>query len=175
VDKARLKAGNHVFVNGCTGAVGEATVQIARMLGATVSGACSAGSTQRARELGVQTIFDYRETDLSTVRDRFDVVYDTAGTMPTAMGLHLLRKGGVFLDIVPTPIKFLRSFLNRKLKPIVCTPRSEILDGIASAAVDGKLRLPIGKIVPLKEAIQLITKLESGLKINGKGLIVMDP
>lgn len=174
VDKAGLKAGKHVFVNGCTGAVGEATVQIARMLAATVSGSCSAGAMQRARDLGVQTVFDYRQTDLSKISERFDVVYDTAGTMTTAVGLGLVRKDGVFLDINPTPVKFLRSFVNGRLKPIVCTPRSDILDGLARAAGDRKLRLPIAEIVPLRDAIRLITALESGSKINGKGLVVMD-
>lgn len=174
VDKAGLKAGQQVFVNGCTGAVGAAAVQVARMLGATVSGSCSAGGMQRARDLGVQTVFDYRQTDLSKISERFDVVYDTAGTMATAVGLGLVRKGGVFLDIDPTPVKFLRAIVNRKLKPIVCTPRSDILDGLARAAADKRLRLLIGEIVPLRDAIRLITALESGRKINGKGLVVMD-
>lgn len=130
VDKAGLKAGQRVLINGCMGAVGEAAVQIARMLGARVSGSCSAESMDRAKELGVCPVFDYRKTNLATVSERFDVVYDTAGTMATGVGLALLGKGGVYLDILPTPMKFLRSLFKRKLKPIVCTPRSEILDGI---------------------------------------------
>lgn len=58
VDKAKVAAGQHVFINGCTGAVGEAAVQIARMHGAVVSGSCSAGAMERARALGVQNVFD---------------------------------------------------------------------------------------------------------------------
>ncbi len=174
VDKAGLKEGKRVFVNGCMGAVGEATVQLARMLGAKVAGSCSAESMRRAEELGVHPVFDYRKTDLPAIKDRFDVVYDTAGSVPVSVGLSLLRDGGVFLDILPTPAKFIRSFVNRRLKPIICTPRSDILDGIASAAKAGKLRLPIAEIVPLKEAIRLITDLEGGRKINGKGLIVLN-
>ncbi len=174
VDKAKLAVGQRVFVNGCTGAVGEATVQIARMLGATVSGSCSAGAMERARSLGVQTVFDYRTTDLSKIGERFDVVYDTAATMITAVGLSLLSKDGVFLDINPTPGKFIRSIFNRRLKPIVCTPRSDILNGLASAAKDGKLRLPVAETVPLSEAIRLVSALEAGRKLGGKGLVVMD-
>jgi NADPH:quinone reductase-like Zn-dependent oxidoreductase len=174
VDKAHLTSGKHVFVNGCTGAVGETTVQLARMLGATVSGSCSAGAMERARALGLKAVFDYRTTDLSKLGERFDVVYDTAGTMKTVVGLCLLRKDGVFLDIDPTPGKFLRSFVNRKLKPIVCTPRSDILDALARAAGEGKLRLPIAEIVPLDEAIRLITTLEEGHKLGGKGLVAMN-
>jgi NADPH:quinone reductase-like Zn-dependent oxidoreductase len=174
VDEAGLSAGKHLFVNGCAGAVGEATVQLARMLGATVSGSCSAGAMERVRALGLKAAYDYRTTDLSKLSERFDVVYDTAGTMTTVVGLGLLRKDGVFLDIDPTPGKFLRSFVNRKLKPIVCTPRSDILDGLARAAGEGKLRLPVAEIVPLSKAVQLVTALEAGRKLGGKGLVVMD-
>jgi NADPH:quinone reductase-like Zn-dependent oxidoreductase len=174
VDKAKVTAGARVFVNGCTGAVGEAAVQIARMLGATVSGSCSAGAMERARSLGILAVFDYRTTDLSKIGERFDVVYDTAATMTSAVGLGLLRKGGVFLDIDPTPGKFIRSLVNRRLKPIVCTPRSDILDGLARAAKEGQFRLPIGEIVPLSEAIRLVTALEEGRKLGGKGLVAMD-
>lgn len=174
VDKARLKAGRHLFINGCTGAVGEATVQLARMLGATVSGSCSAGAMKRAEALGLEAIYDYRTTDLSTLRERFDVVYDTAGAMTTDAGFGLLRKDGVFLDIDPTPAKFLRSFVTRKLKPIVCMPRRDILDGLARAAGEGKLRLPVAEIVPLGEAIRLVTALEAGRKLGGNGLVVID-
>ncbi|SFD22782.1 NAD(P)-dependent alcohol dehydrogenase [Collimonas sp. OK412] len=174
VDKAKLSAGQHVFVNGCAGAVGEATVQIARMLGASVAGSCSAGSMERIRSLGVQTVFDYRATDLSAISERFDVVYDTAATMTTEIGLSLLKKDGVFLDLNPTPGKFIRSIFNRRLKPIVGTPRPDILDSLADAARKGKFRLPIARVVPLGDAIQLITELEAGLKLGGKCLVVMD-
>lgn len=174
VDKAHLTAGKHVFVNGCAGAVGQATVQIARMLGAIVSGSCSAGAAERMRALGVQAVFDYRAIDLSRIDERFDVVYDTSATMTIETGLHLLRKVGVFLDINPTPGTFFRSIFNRGLKPIVCTPRADILDGIARAAGKGKLRLPVAEIVPLHEAIPLVTALESGRKLEGKGFVVMD-
>lgn len=172
-DKAGLKDAKSVFINGCTGAVGEAAVQLARRLGATVSGSCSAQAMERAREIGVQKTFDYRTTDLATLDDRFDVVYDTAGTMNVATGLRLLGKGGVFLDIDPTPGKFIRALFNRKLKPIICTARADILGGLASVAAEGKLRLPIAEIIPLTEAITMLTKLESGLKLGGKVVVRM--
>ncbi|MCU1785328.1 NAD(P)-dependent alcohol dehydrogenase [Pseudomonas sp. 13B_2.1_Bac1] len=174
VDKAGLKSGKHVLINGCTGAVGALTVHLAQRLGATVSGSCSSEAMPRARAIGVQSLLDYRVTDLSKIGERFDVVYDTAGTMTTAVGLALLRKDGVFLDINPTPGKFIRSILNRRLKPIVCTPRSDILDGLAHAAKDGKLGLPVALIVSLPDVIRLIAELEAGLKIKGKGLVAMD-
>ena len=174
VDKAGLKAGQHVFVNGCLGAVGEATAQIARLLGATVSGSCSAGAMPRARALGLRNVYDYRTTDLTRLGERFDVVYDTAATMPTAVGMKLLGRKGVFLDLDPTPAKFLRSMVSRKLKLVICSARAEILDRVAGAASEGSLRLPIGEIVPLSGAVRLIGELEAGRKIEGKGLVAME-
>lgn len=174
IDKATLRSGSRVFINGCIGAVGQAAVQLALMRGATVSGTCSASRMQEALESGVQTVYDYRELDFSELKDRYDIVYDTAGTMPTAAGLSLAQKDGVFLDIDPTPGKFLRSMLNRRLKPIVCTPRADILDGLASAAAQRKLLLPIARTVQLQDAIRLINSLESGSKLIGKGLVAMD-
>ncbi|QND56165.1 NAD(P)-dependent alcohol dehydrogenase [Mesorhizobium huakuii] len=173
VDKAQLTAGKHVLINGSTGAVGESAVQIARMLGATVSGSCSAEAMQRARDLGVQTVFDYRKTDLSKISNRYDVVYDTAGTMTVAVGLGLLRKRGFYLDINPTPAKFIRALFNRHLKPIICTARADILDNLARAAGKGALKLPVVEIVRLQDAIALVTALESGRRLGGKGLVSM--
>lgn len=174
VDKAKLSAGKHIFVNGCSGAVGEATVQIARMLGAAVSGSCSAAAMARARSLGVEAVYDYRATDLSKLGMHFDVVYDTAASMTVETALGLLGPGGIFLDINPTPGKFIRSIFNRRLRPIVCTPRSDILDGIACAAKEGKLRLRVAEAVPLTEAIRLLTALEENRNLGGKSLVVMD-
>ena len=162
VDKAALKSGSQVFINGCTGAVGKATVQLATM-----------SEARGARDLDVQPLFDYRATDLSKIRERFDVVYDTAGTMAVAAGVGLLREGGVYLDINPAPIKFIRAIFNRKLKPIVCTARADILDGLAVASANGKLRLPVAETVRLNDAIPLIAALEAGHKLAGKALVAM--
>ena len=93
--------------------------------------------------------------------------------LPTAVGLGLARQGGVFLDIDPTPVKFLRSVFNRRLKPVICMARADILDGLAAAAGAGKLRLPVAEIAPLKDAIALLTALENGRKIGGKALVGM--
>jgi len=174
IDKAHLRAGQHVFVNGCAGAVGEATVQVARLHGAVVSGSCSAHDMDRARRLGVQAVFDYRATDVSRIGERFDVVYDTAAAMTTAQGLGLLRKGGVFLDLNPSPGKFIGAMFNRRLRPVICTPTANMLDSLARAARDENFSLAIGEIVPLSEAIALITALEAGRKVRGKSLVAMD-
>ncbi|KVL13692.1 NAD(P)-dependent alcohol dehydrogenase [Burkholderia sp. MSMB1826] len=174
IDKAKLHAGQQVFINGCAGAVGEAAVQIARLFGANVSGSCSAADMERARSLSVQNVYDYRVTELSAITTRFDVVYDTAATMKISTGTSMLRPGGIFLDLNPSPAKLLRSIFDRRLKPVIGSPRAEILEKLANAAREGKFRLPIGEIVPLSDAIQLITELENGRKLGGKGIVAME-
>jgi NADPH:quinone reductase-like Zn-dependent oxidoreductase len=174
VDKARLKPGQHVFINGCIGAVGQAAVQIARHLGATVSGSCSAQDMDAAHALGLLHAYDYRKTDLSTIETKFDVVYDTAATMRISTGLSMLRPGGVFLDLNPNPGKMLRALVDRRLKIILCSPQPPILEKIASLAEEKKFLLPIGEVVPLSDAIQLITELEFGRKLGGKGILAME-
>lgn len=173
VEKARLQAGNQVFVNGCAGAVGEAAVQVARMLGATVSGACGANDMERMRDLGVEHVYDYRKTDLARLDARFDVVYDTAATMSPSVGRLLLKKHGVFLDLDPAPSKFVRALLSRRFKIVICSANADNLGRVALAASHGQLQLPIGAIVPLPEAARLISDVESGKKIGGKGVIAM--
>lgn len=174
IDKARLQAGQQVFINGCAGAVGEAAVQIALMSGATVSGSCSASDVARAQALGVSTVYDYRLTDLKRLPARFDVVYDTAATMTVSTGIGLLRPGGCLLDLNPSPGKFLRGLIDRRLKLVIGTPRHEILETLASAASEARLKIRLGEVVPLDGAIQLIRGLEQGRKLGGKGVVAME-
>lgn len=173
IDKAAIRSGQQVFVNGCTGAVGEAVVQLAKMFGATVSGSCSAGSIDRAKKLGIETVFDYRKIELSALVGRFDIVYDTSGAITPKDGLGLLRPGGRFLDIHASPLKFLRAMFDRRLVLFFCTARPEILDEVAKAAVAGKIEMTVGKTVRFADAIDLIRKIEGGRTFNGKGLIVI--
>ncbi|MGC5831154.1 NAD(P)-dependent alcohol dehydrogenase [Ralstonia pseudosolanacearum] len=174
IDKAKLKAGQRVFINGCAGAVGEAAVQIAQLFGAAVWGSCSARDMDRARSLGVQRLYDYRTTNVSEIAERFDVVYDTSATMPVSAGVAMLRRGGVFLDLNPGPAKLMRALVDWRLKPVIGAPRAEILDRLSAAAAEQRFRMPVGETVPLSHAIQLITELEAGRKLGGKGLVAME-
>jgi NADPH:quinone reductase-like Zn-dependent oxidoreductase len=68
----------------------------------------------------------------------------------------------------------LRAIFERRLKPIICSARADILDGLARAAGAGKLRLPISEIVPLSDAMEMLTALERGRRSNGKVLVRMN-
>jgi hypothetical protein len=103
-----------------------------------------------------------RSMDLAHLERSFDVVFDTACSMSPNSGMKHLKPRGVFLDIHPTPVKFLRSVFDRRLKVIICAATTQNLDAIARAAESGKLRIAVGKTVRLEDSIALITALEVG-------------
>lgn len=94
MDKGRLAAGESVLVNGATGAVGSAAVQIARHLGAHVTAVCGAANAALARELGAEAVIDH---DAGPIRGTWDVILDVAGTLPLAVARPLLAPGGRLL------------------------------------------------------------------------------
>jgi NADPH:quinone reductase-like Zn-dependent oxidoreductase len=78
-DHGALKAGERVLVNGASGGVGTAAVQIAKALGAEVDAVCSARNVEQARALGAARVFDYTREDFSRSDGRYDLLFDNAG------------------------------------------------------------------------------------------------
>jgi NADPH:quinone reductase-like Zn-dependent oxidoreductase len=119
--KGKLQPGHSVFVHGCLGGVGRAAVQIALARGATVvGGSCRASGAREARDLGVSPVVEFA-SPLASLTGRFDIVFDTVGTLSRTTARRLLGPGGRIVDVVPSATKFVRSALpglelNRKPK-----------------------------------------------------------
>jgi len=96
-DKAMVQPGQSVLVNGASGAVGTCAVQLAKHLGATVTGVTSARNAALVNELGADRVIDHTRTDLATTTDRFDVVLDAVGTLTRSSGRRLLTDHGVLV------------------------------------------------------------------------------
>jgi len=96
-DKAAVRPGMSVLVNGASGAVGSNAVQLARHFGATVTGVTSAGNADLVRRLGADRVVDYATDDITTGPERFDVVFDAVGNLSMASGRRLLRDRGVLV------------------------------------------------------------------------------
>lgn len=172
VDKAKLRAGQTVFITGCLGGVGRAAVQLARLRGAKVAGSASASGREEATALGVGEVFDYRSFDIAPLRRRFDVVFDTAGALSLKQCNAMLKRGGVALHIVNTPRKLLASLLSSRHRSVYGNATQECFAGISEAAEQGKLVPKIGRIVPLSEATPAIVELELTGLPKGKLVIV---
>ncbi|WP_328615730.1 NADP-dependent oxidoreductase [Amycolatopsis sp. NBC_00355] len=171
VGKSELRAGQAVFVHGCLGGVGRSAAQLAMARGASVAGSCRATATQEARDLGVSPIVEF-DFDAANLAGRFDVVFDTAGTLPGKAALALLKPGGRILDINPTPAKFVRSALPGPYRLLVAKVAAADLDAVAQAAAGGVLRLPIARTVPLAKAIAALTELEVDRTPKGGKLVI---
>jgi NADPH:quinone reductase-like Zn-dependent oxidoreductase len=167
----KLRHGESVFVHGCLGGVGRSAVQLASAHGAAVGGSCRPGSKDEARDLGVDPVVQF-DFDPSALTQRFDIVLDTAGTLPVREARKLLTPDGRIVSIQPTPANMARSALPGPFHVLIAQAVTADVEAVARAASDGHLRLPIAQAVPLMEAIPALTELESGSAKRGKLIIL---
>ncbi|HSK23839.1 MAG TPA: NAD(P)-dependent alcohol dehydrogenase, partial [Egicoccus sp.] len=104
-EHAHLRAGQRLLVNGASGSVGSAAVQIGASIGAHVTGVCSTANVDLVASLGADVVVDHTATDFT--RDlgaqRFDVVFDAVGTRRYRDCRRVLTPAGRYLTTVPTP------------------------------------------------------------------------
>ncbi|HEX2880429.1 MAG TPA: NAD(P)-dependent alcohol dehydrogenase [Polyangiaceae bacterium] len=97
---AGLKRGERVLINGASGCVGSATVQIAKHFDAHVTGVCSTHNLQLVRSLGADRVIDYTREDFTQNGETFDVIVDTAGTSPFSRCSISLNDNGRLLIVL---------------------------------------------------------------------------
>ncbi|MDC9825923.1 NAD(P)-dependent alcohol dehydrogenase [Devosia sp. ZB163] len=101
-DQARLEAGQHVLVNGASGSIGTAAVQVARAMGAVVTGVTSTRNVELVRSIGADRVIDYTAEDFTAVDAAYDVIFDTVGKSSFARCYDALKPDGIYLT--PTPM-----------------------------------------------------------------------
>jgi len=174
VEKAKLGAGQSILITGCLGGVGRSAVQLARILGATVVGSCNASGREEAIALGVDEALDYRNVNISQLRHRFDVIFDTAGALSLSQCATMLKRHGKSLHIVPSLAKMLGCLLPSRHYLVFGNATPPSLAGIADAMGRGKLVPAIGRTVRLSEAISAMADLEKTGLPKGKLVVVPD-
>lgn len=102
VDRAKLKRGEKILINGASGAVGVAMIQLAKYLGAHVTGVSSPANHALLRELGADEVIDYKSNDISELAGKYDVIADCVGNAPYSRMKHRLKRGGRLLMVVGT-------------------------------------------------------------------------
>jgi NADPH:quinone reductase-like Zn-dependent oxidoreductase len=102
-DQGRIQSGQTVLVNGASGGVGTFAVQIARALGATVTGVCSAQNMDLVRSLGADEVIDYRAQDFTRYGQRYDVLLDVAGSRPASACRRVLTRKGTLVIVGGRP------------------------------------------------------------------------
>ncbi len=101
--KADIRAGRSVLVFGASGAVGTSAVQLARYLGAEVTGVCSTANVELVKSLGATRVVDYTVEDFTDGAERYDVIFDAVGKNKSASALRRCRQvlapGGVCISV----------------------------------------------------------------------------
>ena len=171
VRHARLQRGQKLFINGALGGVGQAAMAIARELGAQVAGRVGPKAVAQAQSLGLNPALDYTRPLPASVEGAFDVVFDCHGSLLAKEARRLIKPGGIIIDIVPTPAKFLRALVSGSRKVVIADPKAENLQQVIDLAAAGKLAIPIVRTLSLDEAPVLLAALERGERLNGKAVI----
>jgi NADPH:quinone reductase-like Zn-dependent oxidoreductase len=107
--RGNLQRGETVLINGASGGVGTAAVQLARHFGAEVTGVCSAANSELVRSLGASQVIDYAQEDFTQTGTTYDVIVDTVGTAPFSRSRAALKEGGRLLMVIATLSEMLQS------------------------------------------------------------------
>ncbi|MEM8601977.1 MAG: NAD(P)-dependent alcohol dehydrogenase [Bacteroidota bacterium] len=167
--QGKLQPGERVLVNGASGSVGTAAVQLAKHLGAHVTAVCSTRNVDLVTRLGADAVIDYTERDFTTEAARYDVVMDTAGTAPFAKSQRVLNKGGRLLqvlgglpDMLRAPLVALRT--DTRIVAGNAAGSAENQRELAKLAEAGVLKPVVDRVYPLEEIAEAHRYVGTGRK-----------
>lgn len=181
-DAGRLRAGQRVLINGASGGVGTFAVQIAKVLGAEVTGVCSTANIELVRSLGADRVIDYTREDFTRTSRPYDLVLDNVENRPldecrralTESGRLVLNSGTgasglrfawrLVAPLVRSP--FMRHTLRRYLSSPNVADLAQLREWLQSAA----LTPAIGRVCSLEETASALRHIETG---HARGKVVV--
>ncbi|WP_280399957.1 NAD(P)-dependent alcohol dehydrogenase [Nocardia carnea] len=178
VERAQLADAERVLVNGATGGIGSAAVQILKSSGVEVTAVCGGDHLDLVRGLGADRVIDYTTTDFTESAGDYDAVLDAVGKSTFRRCRPLLRPGGIYASSELGPWcqnLFLALWTRRRSGPKVVFPAP--LEGrgivlrIAGLLENGQFRPVIDRHYPLDRIAEAYRYVETGTKI---GNVVID-
>ncbi len=161
----------HVLVNGASGGVGVMGVQIARILGSSVTAVCSAPNAELVTRLGAHRAIDYKTNDFTKQNDQYAVVFDTVGSRTFGACKRVLTPNGTYVSPVPSPGLLAQAVLTWFARPkarfIGARDRADDVRWLIEQMEQGHLHAVIDQTYPLTEVARAHDYSESG-RVRGK-------
>ena len=187
-DKGKVQAGQKVLINGASGGVGTFAVQIAKSLGADVTGVCSTKNVDLVRSLGADHVIDNTKEDFAKGEQRYDVILDNVPNHSLSECRRILNPNGKYVMIggggpndsrwigpfgrvINTMI--LSPFVSQKMGMMMADPSQKDLAVLADMMQSGKVKPVIDRTYKLSEVPEAIRYLEQG-HARGKVVITVD-
>ena len=173
--RGKLKSGERVLVNGASGAVGSAAVQLAKHFGAEVTGVCSTANLELVKSLGARHVIDYSKEDFTKNGETYDVIVDTAGTAPFPRSKASLKENGRLLQVLGSLPEILRApwasmTTSKRIVAGTAAERPEDLYFLAKLAEAGEFRPVIDRRYPFEQIVEAHRYVDTGRK---KGNVVI--
>jgi NADPH:quinone reductase-like Zn-dependent oxidoreductase len=171
-EHGRVQPGERVLIVGASGAVGSAAVQLAKALGAHVTGVCSSATRAFVGELGADEVIDYRNTNFDAGSEKYDLILDIAGqTSVWTLRGALTRRGrlvivggevgrwtGIRRQLWAT---LLSPFVTQRMGSFVVKQNRKLLEELNEFVAAGRLRPRVRRTYPLVEAADAVRELDA--------------
>jgi NADPH:quinone reductase-like Zn-dependent oxidoreductase len=176
-----LRRGQKILINGASGAVGTAAVQLAKYFGAEVTAVCGAANAGLVKSLGADRVVDYSREDFTARGETYDVIFDAVAKSSFPRCRRSLADGGVYLTTVPIPKELMymawtsltggkrAKFAAMGLRPD--RKKREDLLFLKGLIEAGKLKAVIDKTYPLERTGEALRYVLSGHK---RGNVVIE-
>lgn len=185
-DQGLIQPGQKVLINGAAGGVGTFAVQIAKSLGAEVTGVCSTRNVAMVRSIGADHVIDYTQEDFTRSGNMYDLIFDAVGNRSLLICRRILRPQGIFVILgskskgrVLGPLTralkgiLLSRFVTQKYKMFFASWRKKDLETMHELLEAGKVTPVIDRNYKLDEVTEAIRYLEKG-HAQGKVIITFD-
>jgi NADPH:quinone reductase-like Zn-dependent oxidoreductase len=178
-DAGRVGPGTRVLINGASGGVGTFAVQIAKALGADVTGVCSTRNVELVRSLGADHVIDYTSEDFTRGEERYDVILDNVLNHPPAATARLLtptgklipnsvgNTGGLFAGL---PRMARAALMRKRVTTVQFVANRENLQALSSMLESGAAKVVIDKVYPLAETAKAVAHM---LGHHARGTVVI--